>query len=84
MTGFSRWDHSLEYGYLSRAIQGLKAHGLLVGDNLLEHLSLLGWEHSNLTGDYVRRQNWQVKSGKKCDICNSTFTIQTTSDRTLR
>jgi hypothetical protein len=25
--------------YLSRAIQGLKAHGLLVGDNLLEHLS---------------------------------------------
>jgi hypothetical protein len=54
----------LEYGYLSRAIQGLKAHGLLVGDNLLEHLSLLGWEHINLTGDYVWQQNWQVKSGK--------------------
>jgi len=28
--------------YLSRAIQGLKAHGLSVGDNLFEHLSPLG------------------------------------------
>jgi hypothetical protein len=49
--------------YLSRAIQGLKAHGLLVGDNLLEHLSPLGWEHINLTGDYVWRQNRRVESG---------------------
>jgi hypothetical protein len=49
--------------YLSRAIQGLKAHGLSVGDNLLEHLSPLGWEHINLTGDYVWRQNRRVESG---------------------
>jgi hypothetical protein len=48
---------------LSRAIQGLKAHGLSVGDNLLEHLSPLGWEHINLTGDYVWRQNRRVESG---------------------
>ena len=50
--------------YLSRAIQGLKAHGLSVGDNLLEHLSPLGWEHINLTGDYVWRQNRRVESRK--------------------
>jgi hypothetical protein len=49
--------------YLSRAIQGLKAHGLSVGDNLLEHLPPLGWEHINLTGDYVWRQNRRVESG---------------------
>ena len=48
---------------LSRAIQGLKAHGLSVGDNLLEHLSPLGWEHINLTGDYVWRQNRRVETG---------------------
>ena len=29
--------------YLSRAIQRLKAHGLSVGDNLLEHLAGTGW-----------------------------------------
>jgi hypothetical protein len=48
--------------YLSRAIQGLKAHGLLVDGNLLEHLSPLGWEHINLTGDYVWRQNRRVET----------------------
>jgi hypothetical protein len=36
---------------------------LSVGDNLLEHLSPLGWEHINLTGDYVWRQNRRVESG---------------------
>ena len=41
----------------SRAIDDLKAQGLPVDDNLLEHVSPLGWEHINLTGDYVWRQN---------------------------
>jgi hypothetical protein len=50
--------------YLSRAIDGFKARGLPVDDNLLEHLSPLGWEHINLTGDYVWRQNRRVESGK--------------------
>jgi hypothetical protein len=36
----------------------------LVGDNLLEHLSSLGWEHINLTGEYVWRQNRRVESRK--------------------
>jgi hypothetical protein len=37
--------------YLSRAIDDLKAQGVPVDDNLLEHISPLGWEHINLTGD---------------------------------
>jgi TnpA family transposase len=50
--------------YLGRVIDDLKAQGLPVDDNLLEHLSPLGWEHINLTGDYVWRQNRRVESGK--------------------
>jgi len=49
---------------LSRAIDDLKAQGLPVDDNLLEHLSPLGWEHINLRGDYVWRQNRRVETGK--------------------
>jgi hypothetical protein len=50
--------------YLSRAIDDLKAQGVPVDNNLLEHLSPLGWEHINLTGDYVWRQNRRVESSK--------------------
>lgn len=39
--------------YLERAIQALRARGELIDDNLLKHLSPLGWEHINLTGDYT-------------------------------
>jgi hypothetical protein len=49
---------------LSRAIDHLKAQGLPVDDNLLEHLSPLGWEHINFAGDYVSCQNRRVESGK--------------------
>lgn len=35
--------------YLSRAIDDLKAQGLPIDDDVLEHLSPLGWEHINLT-----------------------------------
>jgi hypothetical protein len=45
--------HALQHGlsiYLSRAIDDLKAQGVPVDDNLLEHISPLGWEHINLTG----------------------------------
>jgi TnpA family transposase len=41
--------------YLERAVQALRNHGYPVDDALLQHLSPLGWEHINLTGDYV----WQ-------------------------
>ena len=38
--------------YLEHATRCLKEHGSS-DDNLLEDLSPLGWEHINLTGDYV-------------------------------
>jgi TnpA family transposase len=50
--------------YLERAIRCLKEHGLSSDENLLQHLSPLGWEHINLTGDYVWRQNKRVEHGK--------------------
>jgi hypothetical protein len=50
--------------YLGRAIDDLKAQGLPVDDNLLEHLSPLGREHINLMGDHVWRQNRRLESGK--------------------
>jgi TnpA family transposase len=38
--------------YLGRAVAALR-EGEEVPDHLLHHLSPLGWEHVNLTGDYV-------------------------------
>jgi len=32
--------------------------------SLLPYLSPLGWEHINLTGDYVWRQNKKVEEGQ--------------------
>ncbi len=50
--------------YLERAIQALRARGRSIDDNLLQHLSPLGWEHINLTGDYTWHQSNQVAPGK--------------------
>lgn len=50
--------------YLERAIQALKARGRSINDNLLQHLSPLGWEHINLTADYTWQQSNQVAPGK--------------------
>jgi TnpA family transposase len=50
--------------YLERAVQALRDAGKDVDDKLLQHLSPLGWEHINLTGDYTWRQNRQVEQGK--------------------
>jgi TnpA family transposase len=50
--------------YLERAGERLKAHGQSVDEDLLQHLSPLGWEHINLTGDYAWRQSKQVEKGK--------------------
>jgi len=38
--------------YLERAIHLLQQKGRNISDELLVHLSPLGWEHINLTGDY--------------------------------
>jgi hypothetical protein len=42
--------------YLGRAVQALRAQGEVIDEALLQHLSPLGWEHINLTGDY----RWQA------------------------
>ena len=50
--------------YLERAIRALRDAGKNMDERLLPHLSPLGWEHINLTGDYIWRQNKQVEQGK--------------------
>ncbi|MGO9016192.1 MAG: Tn3 family transposase [Dissulfurispiraceae bacterium] len=50
--------------YLERAVTALKAQGQRVDENLLQHLSPLGWEHINLTGDYIWKQSKKVEQGK--------------------
>ena len=48
--------------YLERVVQALRDIGN-ADDSLLPHLSPLGWEHINLTGDYSWQQNKQVEQG---------------------
>jgi TnpA family transposase len=50
--------------YLERAVQTLRDAGKDIDENLLPHLSPLGWEHINLTGDYIWQQSKQVEQGK--------------------
>ena len=44
--------------YLDRVIKAWKEHGRPVDQLLLQNLSPLGWEHSNLTDDYVWRNRF--------------------------
>jgi hypothetical protein len=39
--------------YLGRALDVVRRRGDVVPDQLLAHLALLGWQHINLTGDYL-------------------------------
>jgi len=48
--------------YLERAVAALRARGQVVDEALLHHLSPLGWEHINLTGDYTWRLNGELGS----------------------
>ncbi len=50
--------------YLERATAALQAHGQPVDTLLLQYLSPLGWEHINLTGDYVWRSSAKLGTGK--------------------
>ena len=47
--------------YLERAVSSMR---FAADDNLLQYLSPLGWEHINLTGDYVWQQNRKIKPGQ--------------------
>ena len=42
----------------------LPGHGQAVDDGLLQYLSPLGWEHINLTGDYLWRSSAKIGAGK--------------------
>jgi hypothetical protein len=46
--------------YIERAIDYLKRKGIPFNDQLISHLSPLGWEHINLSGDYVWRTNLKL------------------------
>jgi TnpA family transposase len=50
--------------YLERATQAMGDAGKSVDGELLQYLSPLGWEHINLTGDYVWRQSRRLEDGK--------------------
>jgi TnpA family transposase len=50
--------------YLDRAIQSLRDSGQPIDEELLPHISPLGWEHIILTGDYIWQQNKLVEQGK--------------------
>ncbi len=46
--------------YLERATNALNGHGKPVDETLFQYLSPLGWEHINLTGDYLWRSSTKV------------------------
>ena len=50
--------------YLERAANALRGHGQTVDEALLQYLSPLGWEHINLTGDYLWRSSAKIGAGK--------------------
>jgi hypothetical protein len=39
--------------YLERALDALRRRGEVISDALLAHIAPLGWQHVNLTGDYL-------------------------------
>lgn len=49
--------------YIERALIALRDKGEPIRDDLIRHLSPLGWEHINLTGDYVWNLNRNVTQG---------------------
>ena len=50
--------------YLERAARALQHRDSAWDESLLRYLSPLGWEHINLTGDYVWRQDRTRSPGK--------------------
>jgi TnpA family transposase len=50
--------------YLDRATNNLRDRDHSFDDALLRHLSPLGWEHINLTGDYTWRSTAKMGTGK--------------------
>jgi hypothetical protein len=49
--------------YLERVIAALRQQRE-IDDNLVPHVAPLGWNHINLTGDYVWHANKRVAQGR--------------------
>ena len=50
--------------YLERATRTLMTQAVPTDENLRQYLSPLGWEHINLTGDYIWRSSTRLAPGK--------------------
>jgi len=50
--------------YLERATNALRKNSEGIDAALFQYLSPLGWEHINLTGDYLWRSNARFGAGK--------------------
>ncbi|WP_175623507.1 Tn3 family transposase [Chryseobacterium schmidteae] len=50
--------------YIEKAVEHLKEQGEEINEELLQHLSPLGWEHIHLTGDYVWEDRIKLKKGE--------------------
>ena len=48
--------------YIERAIRHMRARGEKIPDELLPYLAPLGWQHINLTGDYIWTERHQLDS----------------------
>jgi hypothetical protein len=47
--------------YIEQAVKALRRQGHRIPDALLPHIAPLGWEHINLTGDYI----WKPATASK-------------------
>jgi hypothetical protein len=54
----------MEYCVLGSYCKGTHKQGKEIDEDLLVYLSPLGWEHINLTGDYIWQQEKQSKQEK--------------------
>jgi len=50
--------------YMERATESLKTQGIEINPDWYQYLSPLGWEHINLTGDYIWQQSKNIQQGK--------------------
>ena len=50
--------------YLERAANALRGQDKTFDGALLKYLSPLGWEHVNLTGDYLWRNSAKIGAGR--------------------
>jgi hypothetical protein len=49
--------------YMEHAIAALRGHGIAIDDEALSHLSPIGWERVNLTGDYTWQASGRLRTG---------------------